>query len=120
MNVHLFQDEGVGGQGEGHRPVIKGPAGAPREKTPPFSRFARDSWRQSLGNQPNMFRWLEAQERQEDRIKHVGDVNVTVVMVTVVMGSVVMRKFTLVTVVIVIVVMETVLSWAVLPRYLLP
>ena len=106
MNVHLFQDEGVGGQGEGHRPVIKGLAGAPREKTPPFSRFARDSWRQSLGNQPNMFRWLEAQERQEDRIKQVGDV--------------VMRKFTLVTVGIVIVVMVTVLSWAVLPRYLLP
>ncbi|XP_064613950.1 partitioning defective 3 homolog isoform X2 [Liolophura sinensis] len=32
-----------------------------------FNRFARDSWRQSLSNQPNMFKWLEAQGRQEDK-----------------------------------------------------
>jgi hypothetical protein len=55
-----------------HKPIIKGTFGQKeREKTPPFSRFARDSWRQSLGNQPNMFKWLEAQERQEERIKQV-------------------------------------------------
>ncbi|XP_052798357.1 partitioning defective 3 homolog isoform X4 [Mya arenaria] len=63
------KDEGISGKDEGHRPVIKGQGQREREKTPPFTRFARDSWRQSLGNQPNMFRWLEAQERQEDRIK---------------------------------------------------
>lgn len=38
----------------------------------PFNRFARDSWRQSLGNQPEMYKWLEAQERQQDKYKQVG------------------------------------------------
>lgn len=37
-----------------------------------FNRFARDSWRQSLSNQPNMFKWLDAQERQEDKFNQVG------------------------------------------------
>lgn len=32
----------------------------------PFSRFSRDSHRQSLGTRPEMFRWLEAQEKQQD------------------------------------------------------
>ncbi|XP_033762105.1 partitioning defective 3 homolog isoform X7 [Pecten maximus] len=33
----------------------------------PFSRFARDSWRQSVGSRPDMYKWLEAQERQQDK-----------------------------------------------------
>ncbi|XP_021343149.1 partitioning defective 3 homolog isoform X3 [Mizuhopecten yessoensis] len=33
----------------------------------PFSRFARDSWRQSVGSRPDMYKWLEAQERQQDQ-----------------------------------------------------
>ncbi|XP_050419284.1 partitioning defective 3 homolog isoform X2 [Patella vulgata] len=32
-----------------------------------FNRFSRDSGRQSLSNQPDMFRWLEAQERQGEK-----------------------------------------------------
>ncbi|XP_045168371.2 partitioning defective 3 homolog isoform X3 [Mercenaria mercenaria] len=64
------QDDTSPGKDDSHKPIIKGTFGQKeREKTPPFSRFARDSWRQSLGNQPNMFKWLEAQERQEERIK---------------------------------------------------
>ncbi|KAK3587877.1 hypothetical protein CHS0354_019766 [Potamilus streckersoni] len=37
-----------------------------KEKTA-FSGFARDAWRQSLGNTPSMFKWLEAQERQQEQ-----------------------------------------------------
>ncbi|KAK3108784.1 hypothetical protein FSP39_015692 [Pinctada imbricata] len=36
-----------------------------------FSRFSRDSWRQSLGNRPDMYKWLEAQERQHDKIQQM-------------------------------------------------
>ncbi|XP_012937571.1 partitioning defective 3 homolog [Aplysia californica] len=39
-----------------------------RKKLGP-SRFARDAFRTSLSNRPEMFRWLEAQERQEQRTK---------------------------------------------------
>lgn len=37
----------------------------------PFSRFARDSWRQSVGSRPDMYKWLEAQERQQDHYRQV-------------------------------------------------
>ncbi|XP_071157777.1 partitioning defective 3 homolog isoform X4 [Mytilus edulis] len=37
--------------------------------TNPFNRFARDSWRQSLGNRPDMYKWLVAQEKQQDRVQ---------------------------------------------------
>ncbi|XP_056007417.1 partitioning defective 3 homolog isoform X5 [Ostrea edulis] len=33
------------------------------------SRFSRDTWRQSLGNRPDMYKWLEAQERQQERLQ---------------------------------------------------
>ncbi|XP_062570152.1 partitioning defective 3 homolog isoform X4 [Saccostrea cucullata] len=33
-----------------------------------ISRFSRDNWRQSLGNRPDMYKWLEAQERQQERL----------------------------------------------------
>ncbi|XP_078322047.1 partitioning defective 3 homolog isoform X2 [Crassostrea virginica] len=36
---------------------------------PPIGRFSRDTWRQSLGNRPDMYKWLEAQERQQERIQ---------------------------------------------------
>lgn len=35
----------------------------------PISRFSRDTWRQSLGNRPDMYKWLEAQERQQERME---------------------------------------------------
>ncbi|KAL4222826.1 Partitioning defective 3 [Mactra antiquata] len=66
----IFEDDTDPSKDDDHKPIIKGSLGPKeKEKTPPFSRFARDSWRQSLGNQPSMFKWLEAQERQEERIK---------------------------------------------------
>lgn len=34
-------------------------------------KFFRDPCRQSLGNRPDMFKWFEAQERQEERFKDV-------------------------------------------------
>ena len=37
----------------------------------PFKRVHQDTWRQSLGNQPNMYKWFEAAERQEDKFKQV-------------------------------------------------
>ncbi|KAL3831306.1 hypothetical protein ACJMK2_023076 [Sinanodonta woodiana] len=38
----------------------------PKEKMA-FNVFARDACRQSLGNTPSMFKWLEAQERQQEQ-----------------------------------------------------
>lgn len=35
----------------------------------PFNRFSRDSWRQSLGNRPDMYKWLLAQEKQQERVQ---------------------------------------------------
>ena len=35
------------------------------------SKFCRNPYRQSLGNRPDMFKWFEAQERQEERFKDV-------------------------------------------------
>ncbi|XP_046564857.1 LOW QUALITY PROTEIN: partitioning defective 3 homolog [Haliotis rubra] len=40
----------------------------PNEKSP-LSRFQRDSKRQSLSNNPDMYRWLEAHDNQQDRLK---------------------------------------------------
>ncbi|CAG2206274.1 PARD3 [Mytilus edulis] len=41
--------------------------------TNPFNRFARDSWRQSLGNRPDMYKWLVAQEKQQDRVQVISE-----------------------------------------------
>ncbi|XP_067648804.1 partitioning defective 3 homolog isoform X3 [Haliotis asinina] len=40
----------------------------PKEKSP-LSRFQRDSKRQSLSNNPDMYRWLEAHDNQQDSLK---------------------------------------------------
>ena len=45
------------------RPLSKNGVGS---NGTPFNRFARDSTRQSLANNDSMFKWLEAQQRNED------------------------------------------------------
>jgi hypothetical protein len=56
-------------------PISDGTTSLPRNATQnstgsnPFNRFAPDSWRQSLGNRPDMYKWLVAQEKQQSIIQ---------------------------------------------------
>ena len=56
-------------------PISDGTTSLPRNATQnstgsnPFNRFAPDSWRQSLGNRPDMYKWLVAQEKQQNIVQ---------------------------------------------------
>ena len=42
-----------------------------KKKKALIARFSRDAFRTSLSNRPEMFVWMEAQERQEEKFKQV-------------------------------------------------
>ena len=43
-----------------------------RRKKALLARFSRNAFRTSLSNRPEMFLWMEAQEKQEKKFKQVG------------------------------------------------